>query len=100
MHWTKTTPNRIEIKINSHADRHVLAFLQLQAVVLALRADCAAGLLIFTNKKPDAAGTGIGEARKKNMHAKSQRAHARDYRHNKVSGNSPNHPAELAHYQR
>lgn len=65
MHWTKTTPNRIEIKINSHADRHILAFLQLQAVVLALRADCAAGLLIFTNKKPDAAGTGIGEARKK-----------------------------------
>lgn len=89
--WTKTTPNRTKIKINSHADRHIHAFLQLQA------ASCAAQLLFWPlrltvrppphlhKQEPRRSWLGYWRRTQKNIHAKSQRTHARDYRNSKVS---------------
>lgn len=103
--WTKTTANHPEIKINSQADRHILAFLQLQA------ASYAAQLLFWPLRltvrppphlhKQECRRSWLGHRRRtqKNIHAKSQRTHAWLQTQQSL-GNSQNHPTELANYHR
>lgn len=104
--WNKTTPNRPEIKINSHADRHILAFLQLQA------ASCAAQLVFWPLRLTVQPASSSSQTRTQTQLARASAAHPKKHPRNVTEsarawlqtqqslGNSRNHPTELANYHR